>query len=55
MKILIVHIMLISITLPHVVAMSSKMYEAKLQLFNKVSKYEPLENKHTAGMFRKLF
>lgn len=46
--------MLISITLSHVVAMSSKMYEAKLELFNKVFKYVPLENKHTAGMFTKL-
>lgn len=56
MTIIIVHIMLISITLSHVVhvAMSSKIYEAKLELFNKVSKYEPLENKYTAGVFTKL-
>lgn len=49
-EIFIVHFMLMTISLSRMVAMSSKTYEAKLELFNKVSIYEPLETKHTGSL-----
>lgn len=47
-----IHCMLMTITMLSAEAMSFKTYGGKIELFNKVSIYEPLENKHTGSLLR---
>lgn len=47
-----IHCMLMTISLPCVESMSSTTYGGKAELFNKVSIYDPLQNKQTGSLLR---